>query len=127
MKVKVKAKENEATGKGGRKLNEAKGSEAMKTQEQMADEPDAEETFATAPEDVQMEDQEQKGNESEDEEAFETMEVKPANGGNEFSRKERVIPIMTIYMSMVPVPEFKTIYGEQTNAVTQTRLMDTAD
>ena len=53
----------------------------------------------------------------EEEEAFETMapkEVKTNPAGSprlEERKKVRAIPIMTIYMSRVPVPELKQLYG----------------
>ena len=56
--------------------------------------------------------------ESEDEEdgaAFETMEVDPgsgkATGGAEARRKIRAVPVLTIYLSRVPVADLKTAYG----------------
>ncbi|MCJ1340043.1 hypothetical protein MMC09_005337 [Bachmanniomyces sp. S44760] len=55
----------------------------------------------------------------EDDGAFQTMEVvnQPAEMSTVEARKKvRAIPIMTIYMSRVPINELKELYGEQTNA-----------
>lgn len=46
--------------------------------------------------------------EEEDDEAFQTM-TKLGNVGNE--SKVRAVPIMSIYMARVPVPELKELYG----------------
>ena len=57
------------------------------------------------------------GQEEEDENAFQTMgesnvSQQSVNGvANEGRKKIRAIPIMTVYMSRVPIAEFKGIYG----------------
>ena len=47
----------------------------------------------------------------EEEAAFETMSPKKVAEHIEARKKVRAVPIMTIYMSRVPIPEFKSIYG----------------
>ncbi|MCJ1384726.1 hypothetical protein MMC17_007844 [Xylographa soralifera] len=68
----------------------------------------------SATNDVEMEEQDK----AEEEEAFETMTEKgpidQAQMPNSEERKKvRAIPTMTIYLSGVPVPDFKQLYGEQ--------------
>ncbi|MCJ1438403.1 hypothetical protein MMC27_007791 [Xylographa pallens] len=64
--------------------------------------------------DVEMEEQDK----VEEEEAFETMTEKGPKDhvivpNSEERKKVRAIPMMTIYLSRVPVPDFKQLYGEQ--------------
>ena len=62
--------------------------------------------------DAMMIDQEQerKDDDDEEEEAFETVAT-TAIGPHKGGQKVRAIPIMTIYLSRVPVPVLKSIYG----------------
>ncbi|OCL01325.1 hypothetical protein AOQ84DRAFT_393738 [Glonium stellatum] len=50
------------------------------------------------------------GGEDEEEEAFETMRFE----SGEPRTKVRAVPVMTIYLSRVPIPELKAEFGEQT-------------
>ncbi|MCJ1404311.1 hypothetical protein MMC11_007536 [Xylographa trunciseda] len=63
--------------------------------------------------DVEMDD-----DKVEEEESFETMTEKKANGQLKLQTSGerkivRAIPMMTIYLSRVPISEFKQLYGEQ--------------
>ena len=46
------------------------------------------------------------GNESESEDAFETMGAEPKSG-----TKQRLVPVVTTYLSLISVRELKTAYG----------------
>ncbi|MCJ1232252.1 hypothetical protein MMC14_000201 [Varicellaria rhodocarpa] len=53
----------------------------------------------------------------EDDQAFEMMDTNDQQA--EARKRIRAVPIMTIYMSMVPVKELREAYSEQTNAPTK--------
>ncbi|MCJ1475261.1 hypothetical protein MMC13_003923 [Lambiella insularis] len=107
-----KEQHQEIRTKDGRTLNERQAEQPTGVENQ----PEALENNTTIAKEDQEDGEEEGEEKEEEEEAFETMaergrEEEAVMQSGEPRKKVRAVPVMTVYLSRVPVPEFKQLYG----------------